>query len=676
MLDEFRSTNITWDKATSRIYSPVTANASDENGRKLVVQIVNSGQVEDLTGATLHLYWITRDKLHDGLDVFKAVDLKKGEFELSYTTGMLSNQGVLNANLVLIDTVGRVVSERFKITVTEGIDNDAIQSENSFSSLTQALIDVGPRLNSLTAQLAEKVTYDEARLKATKLELEDMSATTLGAIAGTGTFNLLSVPQDESVSVTKVNPTILSALSAIKKVFDTTFGSIDTTTGLDFGTDVTRLRTTFIKVKVGDKINFSLSGYIATICRYNDSKTYLSFINPNAQGDYTFTTAGYCRITFRASDNRDLTNYIPAIVSAVTFYDVDFKTTLNALGYNPGTYVANFITTGKNMFNKATVSSGYLNADGSLAVSAGYWTSDFIPVKSGLPYLAKTARKLNVYDSNKAVTQAVDNTGSTDYTITPSADGFLRVSFAVANLDTMQVEQGTVATGTEPFYYKFMYEKAESLADNPLTGKTILNLGDSIAYGANSAGVAYADKIATKNGMSVYDYSLSGATMANVSATHPAQGCIQTKLADFMSANPTVKPDFILLEGGINDVLYSPLGTITSNYTATLTLTEFCGGLESVLKTLKTNYPDSKLIFVWVHHMNSRDAAMQKSFHDTAIEILNKWSVKTVDMYKEGGLNTRIDIMRTTYTDTGTHPTDEAYDLFYVPPIEAAMRAV
>lgn len=170
MLDEFRSTLITWDKATSRIYSPVTANASDENGRKLVVQIVNGGQVEDLTGATLHLYWETRDKAHDGLDVFDAVDLKKGEFELSYTTGMLSNQGVLNANLVLIDTVGRVVSERFKITVTEGIDNDALQSENSFSSLTQALIDISnleqnyaPRLNDLTAQLQQTKSFHASK---------------------------------------------------------------------------------------------------------------------------------------------------------------------------------------------------------------------------------------------------------------------------------------------------------------------------------------------------------------------------------------------------------------------------------------------------------------------------------------------------------------------------------
>lgn len=178
LLDEFRSTLITWDKATSRIYSPVTANASDENGRKLVVQIVNGGQVEDLTGAVLHLYWETIDKLHDGLDVFKAVNLKKGEFELSYTTGMLSNKGVLNANLVLVDTIGRIVSERFKITVTEGINDDAIQSENSFSSLTQALIDISdleqnyaPRLNDLTAQLQQMGTMNPLGAYATIVDL-------------------------------------------------------------------------------------------------------------------------------------------------------------------------------------------------------------------------------------------------------------------------------------------------------------------------------------------------------------------------------------------------------------------------------------------------------------------------------------------------------------------------
>ena len=200
MLNEFRSTYITWDKATSRIYSPVTANASDENGRKLVVQIVNRGQVEDLTGATLHLYWETRDKANYGLDVFKAVDLKKGEFELSYTTGMLSNHGVLNANLVLIDTVGRVVSEQFKITVTEGIDDDAIQSENSFSSLTQALIEVGPRLNDLAAQLAQTEQQVSKKIgNGVLAEMGDLSQTVKEAMTGG------SVAVVGEGAVTKVN---------------------------------------------------------------------------------------------------------------------------------------------------------------------------------------------------------------------------------------------------------------------------------------------------------------------------------------------------------------------------------------------------------------------------------------------------------------------------------------
>ena len=248
LLNEFRSTYITWDKATRRIYSPVTANESDENGRKLVVQIVNGGQVEDLTGASLHLYWETRDKLHDGLDVFKSIDLKKGEFELSYTTGMLSNKGVLNANLVLVDTVGRIVSERFKITVTEGIDNDAIQSENSFSSLTQALIDVSnleqnyaPRLNDLTAQLqqteqelssqlAHKPTYDEVRqdtatrpINVSEMDTETKQLFTGGSVAvvgenAVGNENL----KPKSVSLEKTDDLLQTSLSQIyngKKLF-------------------------------------------------------------------------------------------------------------------------------------------------------------------------------------------------------------------------------------------------------------------------------------------------------------------------------------------------------------------------------------------------------------------------------------------------------------------------
>ena len=156
MLNEFRETAITWDKANRKIYESLRVSAGDNKGRKLSVQLVNDGVIEDLSGASLSLFWETKDKAHKGLDAFTAVDATKGEFEIYYTTGMLSNEGTLNANLVLVDASGRIVSEPFKITVFKGIDDDAIQSSDSFTALTEALIDINdleqnyaPRLSTL-----------------------------------------------------------------------------------------------------------------------------------------------------------------------------------------------------------------------------------------------------------------------------------------------------------------------------------------------------------------------------------------------------------------------------------------------------------------------------------------------------------------------------------------------
>ena len=143
MLDNFRETAITWDKANRKVYESLRVSAGDNKGRKLSVQVVNGGVIESLSGASLSLFWETKDKAHKGLDAFTAVDATKGEFEIYYTTGMLSNEGTLNANLVLVDTSGRVVSEPFTITVFKGIDDDAIQSSDSFTALTEALAQVG-----------------------------------------------------------------------------------------------------------------------------------------------------------------------------------------------------------------------------------------------------------------------------------------------------------------------------------------------------------------------------------------------------------------------------------------------------------------------------------------------------------------------------------------------------
>ena len=181
MLDNFRKIDVTWDKASRKIYELIKTASSDENGRKLVVQVLDGGQVEDLSGTSLHLYWETANEKNKGLDAFEEVDASKGIFQIYFTTEMASNVGTLTAHLHLVDDQGTVTSEPFKISVFKGVDNDAVESSNSFSSLTKILIEArnleenyAPQLaelkendESITAQLAQKASQDEVNTLST-----------------------------------------------------------------------------------------------------------------------------------------------------------------------------------------------------------------------------------------------------------------------------------------------------------------------------------------------------------------------------------------------------------------------------------------------------------------------------------------------------------------------------
>ena len=197
MLDKFRETAITWDKANRKVYEPLRASAGDNKGRKLSVQIVNDGVIENLSGASLSLFWETKDKAHNGLDAFKTVDATKGEFEIYYTTGMLSNEGTLNANLVLVDASGRIVSEPFTITVFKGIDDDAIQSSDSFTALTEALAQVATINNKADRDelLALESTFEQNKVSVER-QLQQIPAKAEARLF-------------ERKKITKLNPTIV-----------------------------------------------------------------------------------------------------------------------------------------------------------------------------------------------------------------------------------------------------------------------------------------------------------------------------------------------------------------------------------------------------------------------------------------------------------------------------------
>ena len=156
-LDNFRTQKIIWDKANKKIFEAIEANAGDSNGRKLVVQVFNQETTESLSGTTLSLGWKSRTGTK-GLDAFDVVDASKGIFEIYYTTEMLSNIGNLEASLILIDSTGRIESGTFTISVRPStVDDEAVESENSFTALTEALV----KVNDFESQLAQLPTQEQ-----------------------------------------------------------------------------------------------------------------------------------------------------------------------------------------------------------------------------------------------------------------------------------------------------------------------------------------------------------------------------------------------------------------------------------------------------------------------------------------------------------------------------------
>ena len=111
----------------------------DYNGRELVVQITDAGEVSNQSGVSLNLGWKHNSAGNSGLDPFTVVDASKGIFKITYPTEMLI-AGDVTASIQILDGEKITLTRNFKITVEKNpITEDAIVSENSFTVLQEAL---------------------------------------------------------------------------------------------------------------------------------------------------------------------------------------------------------------------------------------------------------------------------------------------------------------------------------------------------------------------------------------------------------------------------------------------------------------------------------------------------------------------------------------------------------
>lgn len=264
-------------------------------------------------------------------------------------------------------------------------------------------------------------------------------------------------------------------------------------------------------------------------------------------------------------------------------------------------------------------------------------------------------------------TKRVNCNGATHTTIKLAADTTYSIkvrctpSFSSGSCDLMIVKGLS-----KPLAYEKWFETYSTFSDASVQkavlpmyqkfyGKRIVTIGDSIMHGDGNDHYGIGDILAERNGMKLSDYSEGGATISfrqdKASASDEwSKGQNIQYQATKMLANETEKPCVVLIDGQTNDINYvsgseepqQALGTVTTSYTSFSSNENFCGGLEKIFSDIKKVWTDVPIIYIRVHKMMSRKAEWQESYGEKAIQICKKWSVKVVDIYGEGGLNTLI----------------------------------
>jgi lysophospholipase L1-like esterase len=143
----------------------------------------------------------------------------------------------------------------------------------------------------------------------------------------------------------------------------------------------------------------------------------------------------------------------------------------------------NFLTLGKNIFNKATATSGYyvLYTNGTLLVNAGYYASDFIPVKPNTVYSYSGVKNdhFAFYDENRTYISNTTNVLANPFT-TPANAYYVRVSIQTGNINTAQIELGSTPSAFEPFKF-ILSSYTDLLKTLPLKAMTTAYLEDLVS---------------------------------------------------------------------------------------------------------------------------------------------------------------------------------------------------
>lgn len=197
--------------------------------------------------------------------------------------------------------------------------------------------------------------------------------------------------------------------------------------------------------------------------------------------------------------------------------------------------------------------------------------------------------------------------------------------------------------------------------------KNIIFFGDSITYGFLTKGYSWTEFIKDN-----YDFNI--VTNAGISDYRVSTYDDKNKwLTDTIISHANEKYDYVIMQGGINDVLYNtPLGEISNSKSEDdFDVNTFAGGFESYIYNAKKYFKDAKIGYIITYYTpNYTERGLKWSYDDynkyimMTKKILDKWNIKYLDLFNEEYSNI-LKVNTKIYLPDNLHLNYEGYKIIY-----------
>ena len=689
---------IKYDLKTKTVFS-IRFKQGDTDSAILEVSLTDNGLPVIIEGETIEFRFLKPDHtivfqdMANGVNILDAIN---GKVECIMKTNTLAYPGVVGCEIYRSKDGKDLTTPLFNFTVERSIGEDGLLSTNYISSIEDKLIEMNTLLDQFentnvvtlqnqldinTTQLAdmpiqsfitekEKTidvniklglktdkVYSDINLalkrdKSLKLNATvDFDDETKAQLTGVTPITYSPVQLDGSVTPTKTSFFKIGKNLFNKNTVVIGFFVIETTGVLS--PNGTYNTSDFIKILPSTA--YTRSGADGRIAYYDINKVYISGTQSGGLTQTSPANAYYVRYTFFSA----ISTMQFELGSVATIYEAYYQvipkeivedkpfdaTKIPNLGltYNK----TDFITLGKNLFNKSTVSVGYFVAfnTGLLSVNAPYSASDYIPVLPNTQYIRSYDHQVAFYDAEKVYISGNNNTVTGAF-ITPSNCVFLRTTTANTLIDTYQLELGSAITAYEVYCYKI--PKLFNVVTTNWLNKIFSSLGDSI-----TAQNTWQPAIASKFGLTLNNYGVGGSTVGDIDGTVTTAMCRDERI-NLIASNS----DIVTFLGGTNDWAQNiPIGVISDTATNT-----FYGAIKMVAQKLITRFPTKRIIFMatpfgkypsragWsdTYGLINNLGLTTQAYGKVIIEVSKLYGIPYIDVFGEAGWN---DINIATYVN-------------------------